>query len=175
MAEARSALGRQLGAEALGAPRLDVAALLAREAVALDRSPQTEGTLLTTLLRSPAVVATFSLLSAGLFVLLSRVLFRPCSGVQFYPPTFDRSYRFITLWPGSPAVLDQSCQYRELPRRSVIPLTGFVHAATGGWQLPLVALAALATAGLMTVRNRRGRRPDTADVAWADLMGRVII
>ncbi|HJS94434.1 MAG TPA: hypothetical protein VJ741_09235, partial [Solirubrobacteraceae bacterium] len=49
------------GAEALGAPRLDVAALLAREAVALDRSPQTEGTLLTTLLRSPAVVATFSL------------------------------------------------------------------------------------------------------------------
>jgi WD40 repeat protein/DNA-binding SARP family transcriptional activator len=61
VAEARSALGRQLGAEALGAPRLDVAALLAREAVALDRSPQTEGTLLTTLLRSPAVVATFSL------------------------------------------------------------------------------------------------------------------
>jgi WD40 repeat protein/DNA-binding SARP family transcriptional activator len=61
VAEARSALGRQLGAEALGAPRLDVAALLAREAVTLDRSPQTEGTLLTTLLRSPAVVATFSL------------------------------------------------------------------------------------------------------------------
>lgn len=61
VAEARSALGRQLGAEALGAPRLDVAALLAREAVSLDRSPQTEGTLLTTLLRSPAVVATFSL------------------------------------------------------------------------------------------------------------------
>jgi WD40 repeat protein/DNA-binding SARP family transcriptional activator len=61
VAEARSALGRQLGAEALGAPRLDVAALLAREAVTLDRSPLTEGTLLTTLLRSPAVVATFSL------------------------------------------------------------------------------------------------------------------
>jgi WD40 repeat protein/DNA-binding SARP family transcriptional activator len=59
--EARAALGRQLGAEALGAPRLDLAALLAREAVALDRSPQTEGNLLSTLLRSPAVVATFPL------------------------------------------------------------------------------------------------------------------
>jgi streptogramin lyase len=59
--EARAALGRQLGAEALGAPRLDLAALLAREAVALDRSPQTEGNLLATLLRSPAVVATFPL------------------------------------------------------------------------------------------------------------------
>ncbi len=58
--EARAALGRQLGAEALGAPRLDVAALLAREGVALDRSPQTEGNLLSTLLRAPAVVATFS-------------------------------------------------------------------------------------------------------------------
>jgi WD40 repeat protein/DNA-binding SARP family transcriptional activator len=59
--EARSALGRQLGVEALSEPRLDVAALLAREAVALDRSPQTEGTLLSTLLRGPAVLATFSL------------------------------------------------------------------------------------------------------------------
>ena len=60
-AEARAAVGRQLGAEALSEPRLDVAALLAREAVALDRSPQTEGTLLTTLLRSPAVFGTFPL------------------------------------------------------------------------------------------------------------------
>jgi WD40 repeat protein/DNA-binding SARP family transcriptional activator len=59
--EAHAALGRQLGAESLGEPRLDVAALLAREAVALDRSPQTEGTLLSTLLRSPAVLGTFSL------------------------------------------------------------------------------------------------------------------
>jgi WD40 repeat protein/DNA-binding SARP family transcriptional activator len=61
VAEARAALGRQLGAEALAAPRLDVAALLAREAVALDRSPQTEGNLLSTLLRSPAVIATYGL------------------------------------------------------------------------------------------------------------------
>ena len=59
-AEARAALGRQLGAEAMSEPRLDVAELLAREAVALDRSPETEGTLLQTLLRSPAVVGTFS-------------------------------------------------------------------------------------------------------------------
>jgi WD40 repeat protein/DNA-binding SARP family transcriptional activator len=60
-AEARVALGRQLGAEALNEPRLDMAALLAREAVTLDTSPQTEGTLLSTLLRSPDVLATFSL------------------------------------------------------------------------------------------------------------------
>ncbi|MGN6167862.1 MAG: nSTAND1 domain-containing NTPase [Solirubrobacteraceae bacterium] len=60
-AEARAAQGRQLGAEAMSEPRLDAAELLAREAVALDRSPQTEGTLLQTLLRSPAVVGTFPL------------------------------------------------------------------------------------------------------------------
>ncbi|MGA2925788.1 MAG: BTAD domain-containing putative transcriptional regulator [Solirubrobacteraceae bacterium] len=60
-AEARSALGRQLGAEAVNEPRIDVAMLLAREAVTLDRSPQTEGTLLSTLLRSPAVIGTFAL------------------------------------------------------------------------------------------------------------------
>jgi WD40 repeat protein/DNA-binding SARP family transcriptional activator len=61
VAEAHAALGRQLGAEALGEARLDVAALLAHEAVTLDRSPQTEGNLLSTLLRSPAVVATYEL------------------------------------------------------------------------------------------------------------------
>ncbi len=61
VAEAHAALGRQLGAEALSEPRLEVAALLAREAVALDRSPQTEANLLSTLLRSPAVIATFPL------------------------------------------------------------------------------------------------------------------
>ncbi len=60
-AEARVALGRQLGVEALSEPRLDMAALLAREAVALDSSPQTEGTLLSTVLRSPDVLGTFSL------------------------------------------------------------------------------------------------------------------
>jgi WD40 repeat protein/DNA-binding SARP family transcriptional activator len=61
VAEAHAALGRQLGADAQNEPRLDVAALLAREAVALDRSPQSEGTLLSTLLRSPAVLGTFPL------------------------------------------------------------------------------------------------------------------
>ncbi len=60
-AEAHAALGRELGAEALNESRLDVAALLARQAVALDRSPQTEGTLLSVLLRSPAVIGTLSL------------------------------------------------------------------------------------------------------------------
>jgi DNA-binding SARP family transcriptional activator len=58
---ARAALARQLGAQAVNEPRLDLAMLLAREAVTLDRSPQTEGTLLATLQRSPAVTGTFVL------------------------------------------------------------------------------------------------------------------
>ena len=58
---ARVALARQLGAEAVNEPRLDRAMLLAREAVNLDRSPQTEGTLLTTLQRSPEVIGAFAL------------------------------------------------------------------------------------------------------------------
>jgi DNA-binding SARP family transcriptional activator/WD40 repeat protein len=58
---ARVALAGQLGAEAVNEPRLDRAMLLAREAVNLDRSPQTEGTLLATLQRDPAVIGTFAL------------------------------------------------------------------------------------------------------------------
>ena len=57
--EARVALAGELGAEAVNEPRIDLAMLLAREAVNLDRSPQTEGTLFATLLRSPAVIGTF--------------------------------------------------------------------------------------------------------------------
>jgi WD40 repeat protein/class 3 adenylate cyclase len=59
--EATVALGRQLGAEAVVEPRLDRAMLLAREAVRLDDSTQTESSLLSTLLRSPSVVGTFTL------------------------------------------------------------------------------------------------------------------
>jgi DNA-binding SARP family transcriptional activator/WD40 repeat protein len=59
--QARVALARQLGAQAVNEPRLDRAMLLAREAVNLDRSPQTEGTLLATLQRNPAVIGTFAL------------------------------------------------------------------------------------------------------------------
>ncbi len=59
--ESNVALGRQLGAEAVVEPRLDRAMLLAREAVRLDDSPQTEGSLLSTLLRSPSAVSTFTL------------------------------------------------------------------------------------------------------------------
>ena len=59
--QARVALARQLGAEAVNEPQLDLAMLLAREAVNLDRSPQTEGTLLATLQRDPAVIGTFAL------------------------------------------------------------------------------------------------------------------
>jgi len=64
--EARVAFARQLGAQAVTEPRLDVAMLLAREAVRLDRSPQTEGSLLATLQRSPMVIGTFALPSDDL-------------------------------------------------------------------------------------------------------------
>jgi WD40 repeat protein/class 3 adenylate cyclase len=59
--EAKVALGRQLGAEAVSQPRIDIAMLLARESLNLDQSPQTEGTLLATLLRTPEVAGTFTL------------------------------------------------------------------------------------------------------------------
>ncbi len=57
---ARDAQARQLGAEALTEPRIDRALLLAREAVNLSPSTQTEGTLMATLLRTPAAIATFN-------------------------------------------------------------------------------------------------------------------
>ena len=59
--EARVALARQLGAQAVIEPRIDLAMLLAREAVNLDRSQRTESTLLATLLRSPAAIGSFEL------------------------------------------------------------------------------------------------------------------
>ena len=59
--EARVALAHQLGAQAVIEPQIDLAMLLAREAVNLDRSQQTESTLLTTLLRSPAAIASLEL------------------------------------------------------------------------------------------------------------------
>jgi WD40 repeat protein/class 3 adenylate cyclase len=58
--EAHVALGRQLGAEAVSEPRIDLAMLLARESLNLNDSPQTEGTMLATLLRTPAVTGTFT-------------------------------------------------------------------------------------------------------------------
>ncbi|MGZ6617649.1 MAG: WD40 repeat domain-containing protein, partial [Solirubrobacteraceae bacterium] len=60
-AAARVALARQLGAQAVSEPRLDRAMLLAREALNLDRSPQTEGSLLATLQRNPTVLGAFAL------------------------------------------------------------------------------------------------------------------
>ncbi len=57
---ARVALARQLGVEAVNEPQIDVAMLLAHEAVNLDPSPQTESSLLSTILRSPAVTGTLS-------------------------------------------------------------------------------------------------------------------
>ncbi len=59
--EATVALGRQLGAEAVSEPQIVRAMLLARESLRLDQSPQTEGTLLATLLRSPPLTGSFTL------------------------------------------------------------------------------------------------------------------
>ncbi len=58
--EARVALARQLGEEAVNEPRLDRAMLLAREAINLDRDGQTQSALLATLLRSPQAIGTFT-------------------------------------------------------------------------------------------------------------------
>jgi WD40 repeat protein/class 3 adenylate cyclase len=58
--DARIALARSLGAAAVSAPRIDEAMLLARQAVRFDDSAQTEGTLLSTELRAPALVGSFS-------------------------------------------------------------------------------------------------------------------
>jgi DNA-binding SARP family transcriptional activator/WD40 repeat protein len=69
--EARSAFARQLGAEAASEPGVDLAMLLAREAVRLDPSPQVQSSLLTTLLRSPAVIGSFPLQSDGGLLALS--------------------------------------------------------------------------------------------------------
>ena len=59
--DARVALASRLGAQAVAEPRLDRALLLAREAVRLDDTPATEQELLATLLRSPALVASYDL------------------------------------------------------------------------------------------------------------------
>jgi WD40 repeat protein/class 3 adenylate cyclase/energy-coupling factor transporter ATP-binding protein EcfA2 len=58
--EATVALAGQLGAQSVIEPRIDRAVLLGHEAVNLDRSTQTEGALLSTLLRSPAAIGTFT-------------------------------------------------------------------------------------------------------------------
>jgi len=58
--KATAALAGQVGAEAVSQPRVDLAMLLGAEAVRLNDSPQTESTLLATLLRSPAVVSEIS-------------------------------------------------------------------------------------------------------------------
>jgi DNA-binding SARP family transcriptional activator/WD40 repeat protein len=59
--DARESFARQLGADAVTEPRLDMAMLMAREALRLAPSAQTAASLLATLQRSPTVVATLSL------------------------------------------------------------------------------------------------------------------
>ena len=73
--EASVALAGELGAKAVSEPRIDRAMLLAREAANLNRSPQTEGTLLATLLRSPSAIATFTL----------PIETRPCCSMSLSP------------------------------------------------------------------------------------------
>jgi WD40 repeat protein len=73
--QATVALARQLGSEAVIEPRIDRAMLLANEGVNLSRSPQTEGTLLATLLRSPAAIGTLTL----------PVDVRPCCAMSVSP------------------------------------------------------------------------------------------
>jgi WD40 repeat protein/class 3 adenylate cyclase len=73
--EAKIALGRQIGAEAVSEPRIDLAMLLARESLNLDKSPQTKGTLLATLLRSPAAITTFTVPIGS----------RPCCAISVSP------------------------------------------------------------------------------------------
>jgi len=73
--QATVALGRRLGSQAIIEPRVDRAMLLANTAVALDRSEATEGALLSTLLRSPAVIGTATL----------PLDVRPCCGMTLSP------------------------------------------------------------------------------------------
>ena len=114
-------------------PRLDVAALLAREAVALDRSPQTEGTLLQTLLRSPAVVGTFSLPTSstphvavspdGRTLAVSDSAPTRCGSTTPYPPPSGRTLAISpAISPRStPATGRCSCIRRGHSSRSATP------------------------------------------------------
>lgn len=73
--EATVALARELGARAVIEPRIDRAMLLASQAVDLNGSAQTAGTLLATLLRSPAATGTFTL----------PIGVRPCCSMSLSP------------------------------------------------------------------------------------------
>jgi WD40 repeat protein len=97
---ARVALARQLGAQAVNEPRLDRAMLLAREAVNLDRSPQTEGSLLATLQRSPAVTGTLALPINGPPQQLAVSPDRRTVAVGALTPDAFNLYQFGHLAPG---------------------------------------------------------------------------
>jgi WD40 repeat protein len=58
--DATVALARSVGATAVSTPRIDEAMLLARQAVLFNRSPQTDSTLLSTVLRAPTLEHTFT-------------------------------------------------------------------------------------------------------------------
>ena len=86
---AQVALARQLGAQAANEPRLDLAMLLAREAVNLDRSPEAEGSLLALLQHYRALAGSLALPSDGSPQQLvvspdGRSLVVGASGLRFY-------------------------------------------------------------------------------------------
>jgi DNA-binding SARP family transcriptional activator/WD40 repeat protein len=127
--EATVALARELGATAVSEPRIDRAMLLAREAVSLNRSPQTEGTLLTTLLRSPAAIATFT---GPIDSRPQRLAVSPSGDtlavsdnngvVRFYDPVRRRVRRVVrALGYGSPVVYSRDGSLLFAPGGSDAP------------------------------------------------------
>jgi WD40 repeat protein/class 3 adenylate cyclase len=150
--EATVALGRQLGAEAVIEPRIDRAMLLAHEAVNLDRSAQTEGTLLATLLRSPAAIATFTL----------PVETRPCCSMGLSPdgrtlevPDNTSHTRFIDTTTRRPSKVLSNFGYGVAPSYSP---DGSLVVGYGGVKAPEV--------DVLDARTYRLRRKLSYDRRW---------
>jgi WD40 repeat protein len=102
--EARVALARQLGVQAVSEPQIDLAMLLARESVNLDRSPQTEGSLMATLLRGPAIIGTLALPGKSPFDVALSPDGRTLAVADFLSPSdFGHDIRFYD--PRTHAVL----------------------------------------------------------------------
>ena len=128
--EASVALAGELGAKAVSEPRIDRAMLLAREAANLNRSPQTEGTLLATLLRSPSAIATFTL----------PIETRPCCSMSLSPdgrtlavPDNSGHVRFIDTESRHTRRVLSNFGYTTAPSYSA---DGSLLAGFGGTNLP---------------------------------------
>ncbi|MDX6413556.1 MAG: hypothetical protein QOH23_966 [Gaiellaceae bacterium] len=148
--QATVALARRLGAQAVIEPRLDRAMLLASAAVQFDHSPETEGTLLSTLLRSPFAVGTLTL----------PISVRPCCGMTLSP---DGRTLAVSDNAGHVRFVDT----RAHRVREVVPAFGFTqpvaYAANGsvvadfGGQNPKIDVL-----DANTLRIRRRLRPSKA-------------